>query len=78
VIDRLGDDDHAYSFDWIAGKQYWFDIIHDSVKDPHEVCSREIRMVDPFGKVDSFAIPSKWQIETIRDLWRRVLEAPEE
>jgi hypothetical protein len=35
--DRLGDDDHAYSFDWEAGKQYWFDIIHDPERDSHPV-----------------------------------------
>jgi hypothetical protein len=37
-IQRLGDDDHSYSFDWEDGKQYWFDIVHDASKDPHIFC----------------------------------------
>jgi hypothetical protein len=32
-IQRLGNDDHAFSFDWKEGMQYWFGIIHDAVKD---------------------------------------------
>jgi hypothetical protein len=45
-IGRLGDDDHTFSFDWLEGKQYWFEIVHDLSKDPHGTFSREIRMVD--------------------------------
>jgi hypothetical protein len=48
-IDRLDDEDHAYSFDWEEGKQYWFDIVHDLSRDRRGICRREIRMVDPFG-----------------------------
>jgi hypothetical protein len=47
-IQKLGDDDHAYSFDWVEGKQYWFDIVHDHARDKHDLC-REIRMVDYGG-----------------------------
>jgi hypothetical protein len=49
AIDRLGQDDHAYSFDWEEDKQCWFDIIHDLAKDRNGMFSRELRMVDPFG-----------------------------
>lgn len=53
---RLGDDDHAYSFDWVEGQQYWFELVHDQEKDRQDRC-REIRMVDGFGKDDSMVIP---------------------
>jgi hypothetical protein len=41
----LVDDDHAYSSDWEEGKQYWFDIVHDSARDRRDP-SRQIRMID--------------------------------
>jgi hypothetical protein len=72
-IDRLGDDDHEYSFYWEAGKQYWFDIIHDLSKDRHGNFSREIRMVDPFGRVDRMVIPMVTGIKTVGNLWKKLM-----
>jgi hypothetical protein len=75
AIDRLGDDDHAYSFDWEEDKQYWFDIVHDLAKDRNGMFRREIRMVDPFGRVDRMVIPMNTDIRTIGNLWRNLLNA---
>jgi hypothetical protein len=67
-IDRLGDDDHAYSFD----------IVHDLAKDPHGMYSREIGMVDPFGRVDRMVVPMVTDIRAIGMLWRKILDVPDE
>jgi hypothetical protein len=48
----VGDDDHAYSFDWKNGAQYWFEIVHDLSRDRHNL-TREIRMADHAGRVGS-------------------------
>lgn len=63
-VQRLGNDDHAYFFDWIDEGQYWFDIVHDHDKDPHDFC-REIRMVDSSGRVETLDIPGLAQIEEV-------------
>jgi hypothetical protein len=36
-IQRMWDEDHAYSFDWVEGRQYWFDIFHDHAKDKYNL-----------------------------------------
>jgi hypothetical protein len=43
-IQRLGDDDHAYSFEWKDGAQYWFEIVHDLSRDRHNL-TREIALI---------------------------------
>jgi hypothetical protein len=75
--ERLDDEHHAYSFDWEAGKQYWFDIVRDPSKDRNDRYGREIRMVDPFGRVDTFVIPLNASIYEIRNLCSRLLEVPD-
>jgi hypothetical protein len=76
-IDRLGEDDHAFSFDLVEGKQYWFEIVHDLAKDPHGLFSQEIRMIDPMDRVDRMVIPLNAEIRDIGTLWRRILDMPD-
>jgi hypothetical protein len=68
-------DDGSYSIVWEANKQYWFDIVYDISKDRHGR-SKEIRMVDPFDRVDSLVIPVTARIQEIADIWRRVIDIP--
>jgi hypothetical protein len=76
-IQKLGDDDHSYSFDWEEGKQYWFDVVHDSGKDPHNLC-RRIQMVDPSGRVESFVVPGQAEVDEVKALWRKMIDCPED
>jgi hypothetical protein len=77
-IQRLGDDDHAYSFDWVEGKQYWFDTVHDHdhARDKHDLC-RQIRMVDYGGRVDTLVVPCQTNIRPVGEIWRKIIGAPE-
>jgi hypothetical protein len=75
-IQKLGDDVHSYSFDWEEEKQYWFDIVHDSANDPHDLC-RQVRMVDFAGRVESFVIPGQAQAQDIGNLWRKMMDCPD-
>jgi hypothetical protein len=75
-IDRLGDDDHAFSFDWVEGKQYWFEIVHDLSKDQRGMFSHEIRMIDAMDRADRMVIPLNAEIRDIAILWRRILDIP--
>jgi hypothetical protein len=77
AIDKPGDADHAYSFDWVEGKQYWFEIVRDPADDLHGPHSQEIWMVDPFGHVDGLVIPLKADIGMITRLWWKLLDVPE-
>jgi hypothetical protein len=74
-IQRMGDDDHSYSFDWEEGHQYWFDIVHDHSKDPHDLC-RQVRMVGSMGLTDSFVVPGAAQPADIAALWSKVIGYP--
>jgi hypothetical protein len=74
-ITRLGDDDHEYSFDWIEGMQYWFDIVHNHAKDKHNFC-QEIRMVDYGGRVDSLVVPGESSTQEIAAIWKRITDLP--
>jgi hypothetical protein len=76
-IQRLGDDDHAYSFDWEEGKQYWFDIIKDQSRDKRGQFSRELRMVDAFGRVDRLVVPANAGIRAITGIWRGIMDVPD-
>jgi hypothetical protein len=69
-IQRLGDDDHAYSFDWTKVRQYWFEIVHDHARDRHDF-SREIQMVGGGGRVDSLVISGAANIENVKKLWNQ-------
>jgi hypothetical protein len=73
-IQQFGDD-HAYSFDWVEGKQYWFDIVHDHARDKHDLC-REIRMVDYGGRVDTMVVPGQTDIGQVGELWKRIIDVP--
>jgi hypothetical protein len=76
-IDRLGEEDHAYSFDWQEGKQYWFEIVHDLSRDPDGQFSQDIRMIDTQDRVDRMVIPVNAEIMDIVQLWRRILDVPD-
>jgi hypothetical protein len=75
-IQHLGDDDHSYSFDWQNDQQYWFDIVHDHAKDPHDLC-HQVRMMDSIGNVESSVVPGAAQQTEIAALWSKVIGFPE-
>jgi hypothetical protein len=56
VVTRLGADDGAYSFEWTEGRQYWWTNAHDPAKDRRTAAGREMKLVNPEGKVDTLAI----------------------
>jgi hypothetical protein len=70
-------DDHAYSFDWVEGNQYWFEVVHDHARDKQDLC-REIRIVDGCGKVDSLVVPGAATIEDIGEMWKKLIDFPAE
>jgi hypothetical protein len=70
-------DDCSYSITWEAGKQYWFDIVYDEGKDRHGR-AKEVRMVDPFNRVDTLVVPSAANMREIVEIWRSVMEIPDE
>jgi hypothetical protein len=74
-IQRLGVEDRAYSCDWVEGKQYWFDIVHDHAKDKQNFC-REIRMVNYSGKADSLVVPGVSTTQDIAAIWKRIIDFP--
>jgi hypothetical protein len=76
-VDNQDSEDHSYDIVWEAEKQYWYDIIHDPSKDRSNR-ARQITMVYYTGKTDSFAIPSTATAQQIADIWRRVIEAPDD
>jgi hypothetical protein len=73
-IFRLDGEDSSYSFDWEEGKQYWFDIVQDPGRDRQHMFCREIRMVDPFGRVDRMLFPLDADVSEIEDLWGKMLD----
>jgi hypothetical protein len=75
-IQRIDDVDHSYTFDWVEGRQYWFDIVHHASRDPHDLC-RKIRMIDPEGRLESMVIPGQAQTLEVVNLWRRMIDCPD-
>jgi hypothetical protein len=45
-----------HSTDWVAGKQYWLDNVHDQTFDRSLNQGQEIRMIDVFGRVDNLVV----------------------
>jgi hypothetical protein len=70
-------DDGSYSITWAPNKQYWFDITYDEGKDRRGQ-AKEVRMVDAYGRVDTFVVPTAANMREIVEIWRRVLEIPDE
>jgi hypothetical protein len=56
VITRLSREDGAYSVDWVEGKQYWWENVHDPLCDNLRSRGKEIGMLDGFGRVDTLAV----------------------
>jgi hypothetical protein len=80
VIGDLQDrdpDDGSYSITWEPNKQYWFDIVYDESRDRRDQ-AKEVRMVDAFNRVDTLVVPTAANMQEIVEIWRRVLEIPEE
>jgi hypothetical protein len=75
TVDNQDDEDHSYTIEWEADKQYWYDIIYDPSKD-RDTRSKEIVMVDPSDRTDTFVVPVNANVHQVRDLWKRHLEIP--
>jgi hypothetical protein len=76
----ITDQDHedlSYSFNWAPDGQYWYDVVYDPSRDRGDQ-SRQIRMVDGYGFVDSFVIPRDAKDQQVKDLWRNLLRVPRE
>jgi hypothetical protein len=76
-IQRIDEEDTSYSFDWVDQARYWFEVVHDRSRDGHDLC-RQIRMVDFAGRVESIVVPGRANIQDIRDLWKRLIDCPDE
>jgi hypothetical protein len=74
-VDDQDNDDHSYTIAWEAHKQHWYDIIYDPSKD-RDTHSKEVVMVDPSDRTDTFVVPVNANVHQVRDLWKRVLEIP--
>jgi hypothetical protein len=76
-IENQDAEDHSYTINWEAAKQYLFDIVYDISKDRHSR-SKQIRMVDFSGLVDTFVVPRTPMAQQVEDLWRQYLEVPDD
>jgi hypothetical protein len=74
-VENQDDEDHSYTITWEADKQYWYDIIYDPSKD-RDTRSKEVVMVDPSDRTDTFVVPVNANVHQVRDLWKRLLEIP--
>jgi hypothetical protein len=70
------DQDGAYSFDWIARKQYWWENVYNLGPDRFLNQGKEIRMIDATGRVDTLAIDRGWNEDEIAAHWVKLLETP--
>jgi hypothetical protein len=77
TVENQDAEDHSYPITWEAGKQYWFDIVYDVSKDRHDR-SKQILMVDPNRRVDTFVVPRTATAQHVADQWKRFLEVPNE
>jgi hypothetical protein len=75
TVEDQDDEDHSYTINWEADKQYWYDIIYDPSKD-RDTLSKEVVMVDPSNRTDTFVVPAQANVHQVRDLWKRYLEIP--
>jgi hypothetical protein len=66
-------EDHSYTIDWEEGKQYSFEIVYDISKDRNGQ-SREIKMADFSGRVDTFVIPRAAEVQEVANMWKKMLE----
>jgi hypothetical protein len=73
TVDNQDAEDHSYSIDWEAEKQYWFDIIYDISKDRNGR-AKEVLMVDFSGRTDPFVVPQAATAQQVADLWIRLLD----
>jgi hypothetical protein len=75
TVDNQDDEDHSYTIEWKADKQYRYDIIYDHSKDL-DTRSKEIVMVDSSDRTDTFVVPVNANVHQVRDLWKGYLEIP--
>jgi hypothetical protein len=75
TVDDQDPDDQSYTVTWEEGKQYWYNIVYDPIKD-RKSASKEIMMIDAFDRVDSLVVPINANVYQVRDLWRQSLEIP--
>jgi hypothetical protein len=75
-VDNQDSEDHSSSITWEEGKQYWFDVIYEEAKTVHDA-SRQIRMVDFGGRVDSLVVRKDMTIKEITLLWKEFMEVPD-
>jgi hypothetical protein len=69
--------DFSYTFDWVADKQYWFDVTYEEGRDRHDA-SKQIKMVDDNGLVETLVVPRTANAQTVVDVWKLVLDIPED
>jgi hypothetical protein len=74
-VGNRSEEDHSYTIDWEADKQYWFDIVYDEAKDRRDQ-SKLVRMVDLYGRLDTFVVPQTATTHQVADLWKRFMEVP--
>jgi hypothetical protein len=74
-VEDQDDEDHSYSVNWVAGAQYWFDVIYDHSRDRNSR-SKEIVLVDESNRTDTFVVPVDANIYQVRDRWAAHIEAP--
>jgi hypothetical protein len=77
TVDNQDAIDHSYDINWEDEKQYWFDIIHDPGRDPSGR-AKEVTMVDATGKVETLVVPVTATAQQVADMWRRILEFPDD
>jgi hypothetical protein len=74
-VDDQDDEDHSYTIAWEVDKQYWFDVIYDPSRD-RDGRSKEVVLVDPSDRSDTFVVPLNTNVHQVRDLWKRFIETP--
>jgi hypothetical protein len=72
------DQDHedlSYTFDWEAGKQYWYEIVYEAGRDRADE-SIQVKMIDGNDQVDSLVVPRGATAQRVKDLWKSLLDVP--
>jgi hypothetical protein len=76
TVDNQDSEDDSYDITWEEGKQYWFDIVYDDAKD-RAGHTRQIRMMDGFGRADTLVVRNDATDLQIANQWKALLEIPD-
>jgi hypothetical protein len=78
AVAKIGskDNDDAYIFEWITGRQYWWQNEHDQAMDLRNGTGKQIKLRGPAHMEDTMAIDRGWNPEEIAGHFRNLFNVP--